>query len=224
VFRVRADLRHQPKRRLFEVLGSHGMQPNQQVTFLTDGGEDIRDLPRRLNPQAEHLLDWFHLTMRITVLTRLAKGLRAAPETPPDIAAARLQRVKWFLWHGNVFRARQTIDDLAFDLADAGVESGKLAQGGPRVRRLPRRQRLRDPQLRGTPTRRRNHLHLVRGIRGQPGDQQTHGQRSSRCDGAPAARTYSLQIRTRVLNNTLADDYRRWYPGFTHTDRQDQAA
>jgi hypothetical protein len=25
-------------------------------------------------------------------------------------------------------------------------------------------------------------------------------------------------------NNTLADDYRRWYPGFTHTDRQDQAA
>ena len=33
-----------------------------------------------------------------------------------------------------------------------------------------------------------------------------------------------LQIRTRVLNDTLADDYRRWYPGFTHTDRQDQTA
>ena len=34
-----------------------------------------------------------------------------------------------------------------------------------------------------------------------------------------------LQIRTRVLNDTLADDYRRWYPGFTHTPhRQDQAA
>ena len=34
-----------------------------------------------------------------------------------------------------------------------------------------------------------------------------------------------LQIRTRVLNDTLADDYRRWYPDFNHTpDRQDQAA
>ena len=33
-----------------------------------------------------------------------------------------------------------------------------------------------------------------------------------------------LQIRTRVLNDTLTDDYRRWYPGFTHTDRQDQTA
>ncbi|MGH3721503.1 MAG: hypothetical protein ACRDRI_22175 [Pseudonocardiaceae bacterium] len=39
-----------PKRRLFEVLKAQGMQANQQVTFLTDGGEDIRDLPCYLNP------------------------------------------------------------------------------------------------------------------------------------------------------------------------------
>ena len=51
-----------PKRRLFEVLKTQGMQANQQVTFLTDGGEDIRDLPCYLNAQAEHLLDWFDLT------------------------------------------------------------------------------------------------------------------------------------------------------------------
>ena len=34
-----------PKRRLFDLLTSQGMQANQQVTFLTDGGEDIRELP-----------------------------------------------------------------------------------------------------------------------------------------------------------------------------------
>src|SRR5438552_10841002 len=33
-----------PKRRLFEVLKSQGMQMNQQVTFLTDGRENVRDL------------------------------------------------------------------------------------------------------------------------------------------------------------------------------------
>ena len=33
-----------------------------------------------------------------------------------------------------------------------------------------------------------------------------------------------LQIRTRVLNNTLTDDYRRWYPGFTHTTDQEHLA
>ena len=30
-----------PKRRLFDVLKSQGLQPNQDVTFLTDGGEEI---------------------------------------------------------------------------------------------------------------------------------------------------------------------------------------
>ncbi len=58
-----------PKRRLFEVLQSQGMQMNQQIDFLSDGGEDVRNVQLYLNPEAEHLLDWFHLTMRLTVLT-----------------------------------------------------------------------------------------------------------------------------------------------------------
>ena len=57
------------------------MQANQQVTLLTDGGEDIRDLPCYLNAQAEHLLDWFHPTMRITVMTNMAKSLPPPPHT-----------------------------------------------------------------------------------------------------------------------------------------------
>jgi len=67
-----------PKRRLFELLKNQGMQENQQIVFLSDGGEDVRNLQLYLNPQAEHLLDWFHVTMRLTVLTQTAKGL---PET-----------------------------------------------------------------------------------------------------------------------------------------------
>jgi hypothetical protein len=34
-----------------------------------------------------------------------------------------------------------------------------------------------------------------------------------------------LQLRTRVLNDSLADDFHRWHPGFTHVpDRQALAA
>jgi hypothetical protein len=109
-----------PKRRLFDVLTSHRMQANQQVTFINntprlDTEEDIRELPRYLNPDSEHLLDWFHITMRITVMTQLAKD----PHTPPELSATiinELQRLKWFLWHGNVFRALQTVQDLEIDL------------------------------------------------------------------------------------------------------------
>src|SRR5664280_746651 len=41
---------------------------------------------------------------------------------------------------------------------------------------------------------------------------------------SPRGARLLLQIRTRLLNDTPGDDYRHWYPGFTHTDRQDQAA
>ena len=40
-----------PKRRLFELLKAQGMAANQQVTFLTDGGADVRELPLYLNPR-----------------------------------------------------------------------------------------------------------------------------------------------------------------------------
>jgi hypothetical protein len=93
------------RRRLFEVLKAQGMQANQQVNFPTDGGEDIRDIPCYLNAQAEHLLDWFHLTMRITVVVNMAKSLPPSPPGPefPDEPPAslaneigtQLQRLKW---------------------------------------------------------------------------------------------------------------------------------
>ena len=59
-----------PRRRLFELLKSQGMAMNQQVTFLSDGGDDVRQVQQYLNPEAEYWLDWFHITMRITVMKR----------------------------------------------------------------------------------------------------------------------------------------------------------
>jgi hypothetical protein len=50
-----------PTRRLFEVLKSQGLQMNQPLTVLSDGGDTVRDLQVYLSPEAEHLLDWFHL-------------------------------------------------------------------------------------------------------------------------------------------------------------------
>jgi len=46
-----------PRRRVFEVLRGQGMQFNQQLTFLSDGGDTVRDLQLYLSPEAEHVLD-----------------------------------------------------------------------------------------------------------------------------------------------------------------------
>lgn len=51
-----------PKRRLVDVLTSQGLQANQDITFLTDGGEEIRALAELISPCSEHVLDWFRAT------------------------------------------------------------------------------------------------------------------------------------------------------------------
>src|SRR5499427_1086007 len=53
-----------PKRRLYEVLQSQGLQMNQEITFLSDGNDTLRKLQLELSPKATHILDWFHLTMK----------------------------------------------------------------------------------------------------------------------------------------------------------------
>jgi hypothetical protein len=63
-----------PKRQLFELLKSQGMQMNQRVMSFSDGGAHIRDVQLYLNPEAEHYREWFHITMRITVMGAVCQG------------------------------------------------------------------------------------------------------------------------------------------------------
>jgi hypothetical protein len=138
-----------PKRRLFELMKSQGLQANQQVTFLSDGADDVRELPLYLSPESEHWLDWFHLAMRLRVMGQMAKGLANVneqnltsvqePLTEVDEDAEadeeldrldigkELERVKWSLWHGNVAGALDTIEDVEgeLDLLSQDSESRK---------------------------------------------------------------------------------------------------
>ena len=71
-----------------------------------------------LNPEAEFILDWFHVTMRLTVMGQHAKGLpeKAGEEEEEYELRAEvetlLERIKHFLWHGSVFRALEEAEDL----------------------------------------------------------------------------------------------------------------
>jgi hypothetical protein len=66
-----------PKRRLFEVLTFRGMQANQQITFFTDGGEDIRDLPLYLYPHIGNHRNQILLNARVA--RRGASAVATAP-------------------------------------------------------------------------------------------------------------------------------------------------
>lgn len=118
-----ADYDEEPRRRLHEVLQNQGLQMNQSITFLTDGGDTVRNLSYYMTPQAEHILDWFHVTMRITAMKQMAKGIPPTKDfDPPE---KDLERVKWSLWHGNIFKALQILDSLLFDLECYSEEQEK---------------------------------------------------------------------------------------------------
>jgi hypothetical protein len=233
-----------PKRRLFEVLKSQGMQMNQQVTFVTDGGEDVRDLPLYLNPQAEHVLDWFHVTMRLTVLGQMAKGVQraaddgdvteetgddaaAAGETPcgfsdgtealPDLAAElqrELERLKWYLWHGNVFRAVQVIDDIETDV-EAAAESAAQRKLLKAVREFARYIRANASFLPNYGDRYR-HGETISSAFVESTVNQVVSKRmvkKQQMRWSPRGAHLLLQVRTAVLNEDLRSTFCRWYPG-----------
>jgi len=102
----------QSKQRLHEVLQSQDLQMNQAITFLSDGDDKLRALQMEMSPKATHILDWFHLTMKLTVLGQYGKGLVQCEAVLGEQIQDQIERLKWSLWHGQVDKALGKIDVL----------------------------------------------------------------------------------------------------------------
>jgi len=56
-------------------------------------------------------LDWFHLTMKLTVLGQFGKGLVHCEAVLGEAIRDQIERLTWSLWHGQVDKALGKIDD-----------------------------------------------------------------------------------------------------------------
>ena len=93
---------------MFETLRGLGYKANQKLIMLSDGGESVRTLGRRIGPEAEHQLDWFHVAMRVTALGQMVKG--ATPDDRwRDERLSELDRAKYLLWNGHAGEAEEAI-------------------------------------------------------------------------------------------------------------------
>ena len=110
-------LETKPKRRLYEVLHAQGLQMNQDIAFLSDGNDTLCAFQLEMSPQATHILDWFHLTMKLTVLEQYGKGLVQCEAALGEEIREKSTRLKWSLWHGQVDKALGKIDDLELSIA-----------------------------------------------------------------------------------------------------------
>jgi hypothetical protein len=198
-------------------LSAQGMQANQQVFFLSDGADNLRELQFGMYPESIHVLDWFHITMRLTVLMQYAKGLQASdPETGCRVSE-RLESSKRYLWHGNVVAALEHIDDCVMycddpELSYPGLKS--LQKHLDEMYTYIRNNQMMIPNY--------GEMHRY----GEPVStafvestiNEVIARRMAKKQQMQWSRKgahYLLQTRNAVLNNELQDKFACWYPGFS---------
>ena len=112
-----------------------GATARTPVTILSDSA----DGPRALGEAASvgpthHVLDWFHLAMRIQHVTQAAKiwpDARVAERKEGARLADTIEHIHWRLWHGQVRRALDLIGEtLAMIEATAKTASPNAAAAG----------------------------------------------------------------------------------------------
>ncbi len=132
---------------------------------------------------------------------------------PGPPALARSYSAKWFLWHGNVFRAQQVIDDLAFDhdIENPGPQQRKpvkaLAEFATYIRanagsipNYDERYRADEPISSSFAESTINQVVSKRMVKKQ------------QMRWSPRGAHLLLQIRTRLLNDGLANEFHRGTP------------
>ena len=205
-----------PRRRLWDLMKSQGMQENQQVVFMSDGGENVRRVQEYLHPFSEHLIDWFHITMRLTVLQQQTKALQEErPETGAEVSK-RLESVKHLLWHGNTEEALERLDDLLMELSFIQARSStakKVVDGLDDFRTYICNNREFIPNF----GERRRQGETISTAFVESTINQVVSRRfvkKQQMQWTLRGAHLLLQTRTRVLNEDLDDLFRRWYPKF----------
>lgn len=122
-----------------------GVTETTSITVLTDGDAGLQAVHQQVAPEAEHVLDWFHIAMKFTNLQQLAKGVDALTDGGVrSHALAELERAKWRFWNGRRKRGliglvhlmqwarAQCFDHIpSLKKLEAALSGGKLAESGP---------------------------------------------------------------------------------------------
>jgi hypothetical protein len=200
------------------ALRQHGVEKHTTVTMFTDGDTGLRAIQRHVAPQAEHVLDWFHIGMKFQNLKQVAKGINGPTDgSLRHHASAQLERVKWRFWHGQVergliglVRLRQWAHARCFGHIPAMAKLGHVlldviryleanADSLPNYGRRYRAGRRISTAFAESAV---NEIIARRMTKKQQMRWNRHTVQSF------------LNVRVHVLNDTLEDAFRHWHKGF----------
>jgi len=90
------------------ALLDQGHRGRGEITVISDGESCLKKLAKTLLQPVTHILDWFHISMKIQPLVQLAG---TAPEGVNSFQGY-IDRVKWRLWNGQPGRALALINRI----------------------------------------------------------------------------------------------------------------
>ena len=200
------------------ALQQHGVGQNTTVTVLTDGDSGLRAVQRHVAPQAEHILDWFHISMKFQNLKQVAKGISGLTDGAlRHHALAQLERVKWRFWHGQVERGLTGLVRLRqWTHARCFEHIPTMAKLGRALLEVIRYLEANADSLPNYGRRYRAGLRISTGFAESAVNEIIAKRMTKRQQMRWNRHTVQpfLDVRLHVLNGTLEDAFRHWHKGF----------
>jgi hypothetical protein len=200
-----------------QALAVAGLTADTPATVLSDGDAGLWRLQRESLPNATVVLDWWHTAVRFEHALQAARGLGAADAHLAAEAVRGLERAKWRLWHGRWPGCRRKLAALCRWARRTSLRGlagiGRLEHHvGELLAYLERNQGA----LVHYAARRRNgepiSTAFVESAVNEIIAKRMNKKQQMRWNRATVQPF--LDVRTAVLNDTLADAFRHRYPGF----------
>ena len=127
-----------PRNRMREDLSAFGWKPGRLLTVISDGEPTLPNLIRNAiddDGEVKHLLDWWHISMRVRHIEAAVQGLVQARGFTgnPVLFQHPAKSLRWWLWHGRARVAETYLNGLMHDRARLAAEPLAVRAAAARV-------------------------------------------------------------------------------------------
>ena len=125
-----------PTKQLRRDLLALGWNGRRSITVISDGEAALPNLFRSATDgKVQHILDWWHISMRVQHVENAIRGLIQAKDFPgvPVIFRKPAETLRWYLWHGKIQTAGTDLQWLMADCARLSKEDSAVRDAASRA-------------------------------------------------------------------------------------------
>ena len=126
-----------PGKQLRDDLFAVGWDGQRPITVISDGEPALPNLVRSaVQGSVRHILDWWHISMRVQHVENAVKGLLQAENFlgMPELFKHPSETLQWCLWHGKIMTTGTRLQCLMIDCSRLSTKDVEVREAAARVR------------------------------------------------------------------------------------------